>query len=85
MEKITDDKKILYFKNDDEFIIYALKTTPIVYCNNNIHFYDFDFTDEYSNAIKNNIFFKIENEFSSINKRKELNYRLIVKKIDNLI
>lgn len=79
------NNKIHSFKNDDEFIIFAIKQEPVFYTSNGITYFDFDFSDNYNDCINNNEFFKIEDEMSNIKKRKELNYRLIVKKINNIV
>jgi len=80
-----EDTKVMTFKNDDEFILFAINITPIMYKNNDMNYYDFDYSDKYKDCLNNKICFKIEDEMSNIRKRKELNYRLIVKKIDNLL
>ena len=82
---MNTDNNVICFKNDDDFISFAINIQPIIYNQNGINYYDFDYSDKYKKAIEDKEFFKIEDKMSNINKRKELNYRLIIKKIDNLI
>lgn len=76
--------EIREFNNDDEFIGFAINVTPVFIKSNDVTFFDFDFTDDYKQCIENNIFFKINDIDSSIMKRKELNYRLVCKPVENL-
>jgi len=80
------NNKILIFQDDDEFIEFAINVTPVITMSTDGHsFYDFDYSPAYMDCIKNNKQFNILDELSNIKKRKELNYRLIVKPISNLV
>lgn len=78
------DNNILTFKNDDEFILFAINPEPVFYEVNGVSAYKFNLSNKYL-AIKPTHKIKIEDADSYINKRKCLNYRLCSYVIDNLI
>lgn len=84
MKKLKDNR--MFFKNDDEFINFCLKSDPTIYHNDeyNFRYFDYDFTDEYNNAINNGINFIINDPNSLVFKRKAVNKGLITKPIQNL-
>ena len=89
---ITDkEKNIIYFDNDDEFYIYAvkpelipIKTDHIDKYGNPVYYTDWNFTDVYNNAINNGSTFIIKDENSQIFKHGAVSYRTITKPIQNL-
>lgn len=83
------NKNILYFDNDDEFSSFCINptlTTYVVQDEDGIdHTYvDYDFTDQYKNAVANGQRFCIKDLASHVNKDGLLGYRNTTKVIDNV-
>lgn len=73
------------FKNDEDFIAFAINPDPIYQEIEGTTYYSFNLSDNYYNCIKKNITFVIEDPHSSIRKNKEFTYRLVTFKIKNIV
>ena len=83
------DSTVRFFESDDDFyqfcVIPELKVKEYVDNNGNIqHYTDFEFSDEYLEAVEAGVSFVIKDEDSKIYKRKAVSYRTITKKVKNL-
>lgn len=76
---------IIYFDSDDDFYAFSVKPIAMI-CSNACDSlgYDFDFTDDYKNALTNNKRFCIKDENSKVYKHNCVSYKLISKDVQNL-
>ena len=77
---------IIYFDNDDDFYAFAVNPSFIINeCSNNSgYYYDFNFTNDYNNAIGCGKSFMIRDKKSKVNKHKCVYNRTVCKQVDNL-
>lgn len=80
------DKNLIIFDNDEEFFNFSVSPNfEVNYSNtSDRYFYTINFTDDYNNAISNDIYFIINDENSQIEKHNCVTYKTISKKIQNL-
>ena len=78
--------KVMCFENDDEFFDFAVN--PLIRVmedpKSGTHYYDYDLTTNYNDALKDNVEFIIRDPNSLISKRNCVSYKLISKKIQNM-
>lgn len=81
---------VMYFNTDDDFYTFCVEPilVPIEYTNANgeiAHYVDFNFTNQYQDAINKNIAFVIKDKNSQIMKHDGVvSYRTISKQAQNL-
>lgn len=85
----TDSDNILYFANDDDFAKFCINPEIQVYKVINpdgVEFLraDYDFTQQYKDAVANGTRFCIQDLASHVNKDGLLGYRSTTKAIDNI-
>lgn len=83
------NEDVIYFNNDDEFYKFCVnpQIKAVKYINpkgEEDYFTDFDFTQNYKDAIEQGKKFIIKDEDSRIFKNGMVSYRTISKKVDNL-
>ena len=80
------DKNLIIFDNDEEFFNFSVSPNfEVNYSDtSDRYFYTINFTDDYNNAISNDIYFIINDENSQIEKHNCVTYKTISKKIQNL-
>lgn len=89
MIKINNPYK-MFFSSDDEFYNFCVVPVLVTRESTNpntgetIRYFDFDFTYEYLNALKNGVQFIIKDEDSQIFKHGAVSYRTITKPVQNL-
>lgn len=72
--KRTD--KGIYFKDDDDFTSWAVNSTPNIHIDeHNVAYFDYDFTDDYSKAVEDEIPLIMCDAGSKILKRKCVSIR----------
>lgn len=83
---MKEDEKIKKFKNDADFINFAINKQPIFeQTKSGVDTFDFGFSEIYEKCVKEGILFDIEDPHSRIKKNKQFSYRTITKNVDNLI
>lgn len=90
MLKLTKNPNVIYFNSDDEF--YKFCVVPVIipkeFINPNngetMYKMDFDFSNDYLDAINSGKRFIIKDENSQIYKRGCVSYRTVTKRINNL-
>jgi len=80
------EDKIIIFNDDDEFFTFVVNPNLIVKKNPlGILYHTWDYTDDYKNAILNGMYFKILDPKSRMKYRNNITYKLVPKKIQNII
>lgn len=75
----------IYFDNDNDFFDYAVNPALIANQSDSGNvFYDFNFTDEYLNAVNNGMSFMIKDRLSKIYKHNCVSYKTLSKPVSNL-
>ncbi len=83
MLKLVD--KDLFFDNDDEFYEFAVIPALVIKQSNaGTAYTDFEFTDQYNDAIANDRHFYIKDENSKIAKHKAISYGVLTKPVQNI-
>ena len=75
----------IYFDNDNDFFDYAVNPACIANQSDNGQiYYDFNFTDEYLDAINKGMYFMIKDKLSKIAKHNCVSYKTLSKPVSNL-
>ena len=86
---LDNQDNIMYFTNDDDFATFCINpqvkiTTVKDKDNNDVVYYDYDFTPMYLDAVAKGTRFCIRDLHSHVNKDGFLGYGLTTKPIDNI-
>lgn len=90
MLKITNPYKMV-FKNDDDFYRFCVVPVLVVRTSTDnttgepFQYTDFDFTQEYNDAVARGVKFVIKDDNSEIYKRGCVSYRTITKPVSNIV
>lgn len=83
---VNTHPNFLVFDNDDDFVNYCVCPNLVVLVTKNgTPYTDFNFTDDYLNAISNGTQIVIKDPASKIQKRNAVSFRSITKPVKNLM
>lgn len=85
--KIDDNHKICIFDNDDDFVTFAIDTTPRIHKEDKdgVYWFDFGHTNAYDKYLDDGYLFYIKDPNSKIKKRRMISYRTVSLDVQNLV